>query len=686
VVPLHTRFANLFPVSLVIVGALTYANSTAGPFVFDDIPSIVDNRAIRSFWPLTGIFTAPDNSIAQGRPLIQLSLTLNYAFGGLSVRGYHIYNIAVHLLATLVLYDLVRRTLMIESLRERFGSHAPLLAWVCALLWMLHPIQSESVNYISQRTETTMGLFYLMTLYSAMRAMEGGQSRPWYVASVVCCAAGMASKEVMATAPLMVLLYEVTIRKAGVGEALRRRRSLYLGLASTWLILAALLWAYPDIAIGFRGKVSAWTYLLNQCAVVVDYIRLVFWPHPLALDYGTPRLLEIGDVLSRALFLLGLFGATVALLIRQPQCGFLLAWFFIVLAPTSSVVPIAEEVGAERRMYLALAGPLVLGVLLAYRGIGMVAARLQHSSRKTNFWSSASFVQRSGMAAVLLLAATYAYVTASRNLEYRDALSIWRTAVLAIPDNPRAHSNLGVEAQRQNRLGMAVRSYRQALALDPEYVSALTNLGVALTSLNKPDEGIAALRQALRHDPDNVKAHYNLGVALSSRNQNDEAIEAFRRAVELRPDYVDAYNNLGGVLTMLRRHREALPYLREAVRLAPDNVSAWYNLGMALESVGDFEEASEALATVVHLAPQDVEARIRLGDLLARRGRWSEAAVHYAVWSRTQPRNADAHFQLGMALERSGERERAEESLREALRLQPNYPEARRALSATRKE
>ena len=189
------------PTVLTALAAAAWANSLSAPFIFDDRPAILANPHIRQLWPLSRALTAPPRSILAGRPVASLTLAINYALGELDVRGYHAFNLALHVLSALILLGIVRRTLARSA---RLVSAARPLALVTAAIWLVHPLQTDAVTYVTQRTELLMGLFYLLTLYAAIRAGEG--SWPWQTASVVSCALGMASKEVVITAPLMVML------------------------------------------------------------------------------------------------------------------------------------------------------------------------------------------------------------------------------------------------------------------------------------------------------------------------------------------------------------------------------------------------------------------------------------------------------------------------------------------------
>jgi tetratricopeptide (TPR) repeat protein len=564
----RTRGRLVLPI--VAAGLLAYANGLDGPFIYDDAP-LLEDRDIRRLVPPWQVIDASPYAGVAGRPVVHYSLALNYALGGLDVRGYHVLNLVVHLACTLVLLGVVRRTFDLAGGRLREASRG--LAAAVALIWMLHPLQTECVDYISQRSESIMGLFFLLTLYASIRALDADRRRSWTVVAIASCALGMASKEVMVTAPLMVVLYDAAFAGRPVARLLPERRALYAGLAACWIVLAGLMATGPRAtSVGFSLGTSALDYAKNQCVVVLDYLRLVVWPHPLVLDYGYPRALSLGDVAPYATLLLALLAATAVLLVWRPRIGFPAAWTFLILAPTSSIVPIVTEIGAERRMYLPLAGPVVLAVAGGY-----LLIRQLRSGRNA---------RRFGVALTLVLAALLAAGTVRRNRDYRSATSILRTAVAARPDNHRAHGNLGKALQLEGKLDEATAHYRRALDLRPDYPEGLNNLGSVFKAREQTDEAVEHFRRAIEVKPDYANAHYNLATTLQTLGRLAEAVVHYRQALRLEPDHARAHNNLGTALGSQGKLDEAILHLREALRLEPGYAEARRNLELALERSG----------------------------------------------------------------------------------------------------
>ena len=593
-------------------GVLTYANALGHPFIFDDAGTVVDNPTIRAIG--SSLLGGPAQTATAGRPLVNLSLALNYALGGLSPWGYHLFNLGVHIACALVLFALLRRVCTWPRLSSWMGGRATGAASAIALLWTMHPLTSEVVNYVTQRTEGLMALLLLVTLYCGVRALEAAPAR-WQAASVAACAAGMLCKESMAVAPLLMLLLDATCSSGSPVAAIRRRPAYYGALAATWLLLALLIVEGPRWrSAGFSSGVSSWTYLLNQPGMIVRYLRLAVAPFGLVLDYGEPVATSLGAVWPAALMVIALLAATVAAWFVAPPLALLGTWFFITLAPTSSFLPIATEVGAERRMYL----PLIALITLAVVGAMQALRRLETESMRQN-------VARGAVAAVCVV---LALLTVGRNREYSTTLGLWQTVVERWP-NARAFYNLGTELQAAGLQAQAVESYQKAL---PGSADAHYALGFELQRQGKYDEALAQYRAFLRLKPEDVnapRAWHQIGRTLLAQGKRDEAIAAFREVLTRKPNDPDALAGIADTLLAQDKLAEAAAAYRSYLAVRPNGTDAMMNLGLTLVRLDRDGDARTIFADITQLEPGNVQAHVNLAFAMANTGMLAESVREF---------------------------------------------------------
>ena len=526
-------------------GLAAYSNSLDGALVLDDWPGLVANPFLRSL--RTAIFAPPDSTLA-GRPVVSLTFAANLiAAGGepgaAFIRGAHAVNMAIHLAAALALFGIIRRTLTSSALAARVGRFAIPVSALCSMLWVAHPLTTSAVTYVVQRAESLMGLMYLLTLYGAIRAWTAGPRAraAWCVLSVTCCAAGMGCKEVMVSAPLIVFLHDAlfseTAHRSSSWRPLlralwRARWPLYGALAATWLLLFAVIASNPrprSVGVGLGGW-SSWLYLKTQAGVIVHYLALVVWPAHLSLDYAVPATTSATGVLPQIVFLSVLVVATAWGVARRAPWAFAGAWVFLILAPSSSVLPIVTEVAAEHRMYLPLAGAVSLAVLLCFAA----ARRLIHGKGEHASWAGTALA----VALALLLVGVCVTATRHRNEEFRTEETLWAATVRHQPENPRAQNNLGVARLRQRRFAEAEAPLRSSVALRPDDPESLSNLGAALCGQGRLADGIELLQRALAVSPGSGEARFNLGEALRESGRAAEALAAYREVLQRAPDSV----------------------------------------------------------------------------------------------------------------------------------------------------
>jgi protein O-mannosyl-transferase len=628
--------------TLVLATLAAYAGSLDGPLIFDDLLSIPLNPPLRDLFDLRQVLSPPGFGLTvQGRPLLNLSLALDLALHGPDVRGFHVVNLLIHAFAALALLGVVRRTLRLPGAPDGTAAAATPLALAVALLWALHPLQTESVTYVIQRAESLAGLLYLATLYLAIRGVDGRRTWAWHLAAVATCLLGMAAKEVMVSAPLLVALHDRTFAYGSWCQAFRARRWLYAGLAATWILLAWLVVGTGNRGgtAGLTGAVGPLEYLGTQAGAITRYLRLGLWPDALVLDYGTTLARGWDEILPGAVVVGSLGVLTVAALFWRPAAGFLGAAFFLLLAPTSSVVPVVTQVAAEHRMYLPLATVVTLVVLGAFGAWRRRTAETDGARR----WALPVLL---GVA----VAAALGTATAARNRQYASAEAIWRDTAEKRPGNIRARYSYGSILADLGDLDGALAQDEAAVALVPDSSEAHGHLGAVLVRAGRVDEGLAHLQQAVALRATNADAQYDLGLALDRLGRTDEALAHWEAALQAWPYLAGAHHNLGVRLLDRGRLDEAIAHLEQEMWLAPGSADARGSLGYALSRAGRLDEALEQDRVAVRLEPDSARRRYDLALVLALAGRMDEAAAAFGESLARDPSLADAECGLGTSL------------------------------------
>jgi tetratricopeptide (TPR) repeat protein len=562
---------------LLAIGVFCYLPSFGGSFLFDDYHHIVNREEIRSVDALVPML------LRQTRPMMHFSIWLNYQISGLDTWSYHLLNLAVHLAAGLTLFGIVSRTLKLPLLRQHFGKVAEGLGFVVALIWLVHPLQTQSVTYIIQRCESMMGLFYLLCLYCVLRGSESKRPWAWYLAGLGAGYLGMGCKAVMITAPLAILLFDRVFLSPSWKAVWQRRWAFYAGLvpAVVWLLSSALRPMQGPVAktIGFQcDSVTPWEYFRTQPGVILHYLRLSFLPDKLCIDYMWPVAHHWTEIYVPGLAVVALLAASLIALRYWPPAGFLGFGFFLILAPTSSIMPIID-IAVEHRMYLPLACVMTLVVCGAY----YLGNRLKVSNERRRVL----FVTALTLFIALLVVRTFV-----RNRLYGTSLAFWKNTVAAAPHNFRAHANYGNK----------------------------------LAHHGHPEEGIAHLRRSLELKPDFVFAHDQLARLLVKQEQPDveAAMKHFREITKLNPDYGSAYYHLGILLAGQGKNREAIPHFLQVQRIDPDNVGSRFRLGKAYQQLGDHPQAIAWFRRTLELDPAHVAAQRHLAECLAQQQRQTE--------------------------------------------------------------
>lgn len=603
----------LLSVAIIIAaGIFAYSNSFQVPFLFDDLANILDNPTIRSLRNIGQVLSPLTGSGVGDRPFINFTLAVNYAVSGEKVWSYHALNLFVHIMAALTLFGIVRRTLSSGRMKKEFDRMAVPLALGSALIWMLHPLQTQAVTYVIQRCESLMGLFFLLTLYCAIRSWSSASANVWHLLSVLSFLFGMSSKEVSVMAPFVVFAYERTFSHFLMKDIWKYSRLLYAGYGVVFMGYFMLVYTGSATSTGLGSASSApWVYWWTQPEIILHYLRLAVWPDSLCFDYGWP-LASFRDALPSVFIVIAGMAISGWLFFKRKPAGFLAGSFFLVLLPTSAM-PLLDP-AANHRMYLSLAALSVAFVAGGYHWVSYLFRRF------TGMGKGAGLNAVCIMTLALIVVSS-GILTYQRNQVYRETLTLWEDTVRKAPQNARAYLNCGVALEQAGKPYDAIRRFQEAIRLRPDYAEAYSNMGNVLTGLGRPDEAVVFFRKAVSLQPKSTVAYMNMGIALTRLGKKEEAIRVLREAIRLKPDYTEAYSNLGVALGMSGRLPEAVDVFMNALNLKPDSSDLHSNLGLALGRMGKREEAIAHFQEALRLNPDNRAARMNLEIIMKMRRR-----------------------------------------------------------------
>jgi len=563
------RHETLLLFMLAVIILLIYTETLTTPFIFDDISNIRDNPHIRiPFLSFKNLAWAGFQSPLANRPVANISFALNYYFHGYNLVGFHVVNILIHIASGFFLYFLVKTTIRTPALRARYAE----LSWIpffTAFIWLVHPLQTQSVTYLVQRMNSMAAMFYVlsMLLYVKFRLSSGHYTKWSFLGG--CILAGilaLGTKEISATLPGFIILYEWYFFQ-GLSRQWAKRHMLILAGIGVLIIgislayLGSELWA--RILNDYNSRDFTLTQrVLTQFRVIIFYISLLIWPQPsrlnldhdFALSYSltNPMTTLLSLTIIIVLILLAILFAK-----RESLISFCILWFFGNLVIESSIIGL--ELVFEHRNYL----PSMLAILLL---VTLVFRYLKST------WLS--------VVALCVMGTLFTVWTFERNNVWSDEISLYRDCVAKAPGKARTYNNLGAALLRGGNLAEAAGQFKAALKIKPDYVDAHYNLGYALSRQGNLDAGIYHFDETLRLDPKNLKALNNLGVVLALQGRYGEAVNYFGAALKLNPRDAEIHNNIGISLKGMGKPDEAAKHFARAQALDPRHAEAHNNLGI----------------------------------------------------------------------------------------------------------
>ena len=585
---------------IVAVGLIALAGSIRGEFVFDDFNLLVFDPRFQQLWPWGPLEH-------WHRAVADWTFQLNYALGGRNVAGYHLVNLAVHIAAALTLFGLARRALRLPGIAPSLSQRADHLALAIALIWLVHPLQTEAVTYIVQRYESLLGLCFLLVLYCTLRGALSPRPWAWYACAVAAAWAGAGTKEVMAVCPLVLLAFDRAFLAGSWASALRRRWGLYLAIVPSvgWMLWAVRHTFHAETASSGAGfglvGLTPWEYLRSQPAAILYYLRLAIWPDELILNRGWQVATSPLEIFGLGAVVLALVGLSLWATWKLPKLGFLGLSLFLILAPTSTIVPIAD-LAVEHRMYLPLAPLVALAVLAA----AMLLERLPLAE-----------LARNRLAAVVLAAIVVALAirTIHRNDDYAHPARLWQQVVAYNPRHARGYRNLASYSIKAGRYDEAERLFCAALACQPRHPRSWLELGNLRFRQQQYARAIECYEHAAQLDPKSDRAWQNISTCRLVQADYAGALAAARRASEIAPAEAEPRKQAAWLLATapddaIRNGHEALKILQPlAATGAVADLHYLEILAAAQAEAGQFDRAvrtarqASALAQVPPQSP-----------------------------------------------------------------------------------
>ena len=579
---------------------LIYASTLTGPFIFDDKHNIQQNRYIRiDRLSPGGIARAALESPAKHRPVANISFALNYYFHRYNPVGYHFVNILIHIINGTLLYLFAKITLATPALKADYdhlkAGWIPLFA---ALIWTLHPLQTQSVSYIVQRMNSLATLFYLLCLwfYAKYRLSERTKRSSWLL--IGCAASGIlavGSKEIAATLPFFIILYEWYFFQSVRPAWLKRKIPVIAGAVILFVMLSLFFLGLDPLdritADFVHRNLTPAQRVLTEFRVVIFYLSLLIGPHPsrLNLDHEfmvSNSLMDPVTTLFSLAAIAGAVGAAIYLARKTPLISFCILWFFGNLVIESSVLDL--EIIFEHRTYLPSMMLIFMLVSLAFKYIKY---------------------RQICIAVLCVLVAVGSFWTYQRNKVWGDAITLWQDCVAKSPNKARPYNNLGVALGHAGQSDAAIENYYNALKINPDYGNAHYNLGSALARKGSLKSGIAHLARAVELEPNSYEAHNNLGIALLIQGELQKAVTHFGIALQNNANDSRAHNNLGIALGRQHNLPEAIFHFQEALRLDPAYAEAHNNLADALRRQGKFKDAHHHFSEALRINPAYEAAR-----------------------------------------------------------------------------
>lgn len=635
-----------------LTGLLVYLNSFSAPFHYDDFYYLKDNPAIKSFEGFRAWLAADYSRVFTGRPVLLFTFLLNYKLGGLDTFGYHFLNLMIHISNAFLLYLIFFRHA--EEDREKGYSLKYILA---ATLFLIHPLNTESVTYISSRSSVLSAFFMLSSMFCFFRATKEKLNLRYYFAGIISFILGLSVKETTAVLPVLLMLFDYFFISKG-SKNLCARIKYHIPYLLVIGFLSVLYAGYITMPMPLARR--PWlTHIFTEFKVFTEYLKLLVVPVGLNIDHDIKpsHFIDMNTAFS-LLAILAFISAAVLLRKKHRVISFSMFWFFINLIPFWVIR--LNDFMAERWLYFASIG---FSVGMAYILFMIMTAFF-----------------RTGLVIILSVVLALGTLTIFRNNIYASPVLLWQDAVQKSPGKWRPYLNLSLAYIESGDMTKAFKNIRESVKRG---VSIESYMALAVAYESKGDYKAAEkVLKIVEKDAQGYFLYYrNMGSIYMKMGEYEKAISSFKRADEIKPGSSLILFSIGQCYENLSENDRAKEFFMLAVKTVPQNSEGYLWQGASFLRLGKINEAVEAFLEAVKIDPTDVNARINLAELLFGTGYNDEAFKQYAIAAEIYPNYARAYAGMGLVMFQKGNPKEARKYFTRALSLlPPDSPERKELL------
>jgi tetratricopeptide (TPR) repeat protein len=639
---------------IVVLGAIVYANSLNNPFIWDDENLVVSNPYIKDIRLTKNVFTKDLGYGTQFsnfyRPLQTLSFELDYYLWGLNPFGFHLTNLLLHIACALLIYFL-----FVQILPAARG-----VALITALLFLIHPVQTEAVAYISGRADSQASIFMLLSIILYIKQSRKVRPKNMFYLSgaVISFIFALLCKETSLILPLVIILYDVSFSQDNLRfrDKLKVRYSLFLLVALIYILLRATVLNFLHRPL-FLTNTTLALRMLTSAKIFTLYFGLLVLPFDLHMERSVPMVSSILDqgVLPSLILLIFLAILIVRSYRHSRVCFFAGIWFFLNLLPVSNIVPLNANM-AEHWLYLPSVGFFLL-----------IALGIDKLLKKARLIKGLSIIL------LITLVCFYSFLTIKRNQEWKDPQSFFQSILYYNPQSTEAHNCLGAIYKSQGKIDLAIDEFKQAVKINPRSFKSYGNLGSALRKKKEYDLAISAYKKALQLRPGIPGLYNNLGNIYADHGEWPKAEQMFVQAIKLFPEFALCRSNLAKVYYGMGKIDLAIEECKKALVLEPNLVTAHYNLAVFYQAQKEYDLAIDEYKRLINIAPGYVPAHLNLGTAYNVTGRLDQAMVQYQRVLELNPSLFHAYHNLGVVYFKKRQYLLARKYFLQALELNPGH-------------